>query len=109
MARDYITTSEEQKKRLEQFRSWHDEAYLYIHQAITQERPDTGRKDVALTMYQKGLELLDLGLCVDMEIGLGLNWEKGRKMQQKMSKTRSHVQSRILQISEQLSPSLNEQ
>ena len=51
------------------FRSWHDEAYLYINQAITQEKPNIDRKDVALMMYQKGLGLLDLALCVDTEVG----------------------------------------
>ena len=51
------------------FRAWHDEAYLYINQAITQEKPNIDRKDVALMMYQKGLGLLDLALCVDTEVG----------------------------------------
>ena len=50
------------------FRSWHDEAYLYINQAITQEKPNIDRKDVALMMYQKGLGLVDLALCVDTEV-----------------------------------------
>ena len=51
-------------------RSWHDEAYLYINQAITQEKPNIDRKDVALMMYQKGLGLLDLALCVDTEVNI---------------------------------------
>ena len=55
------------------FRAWHDEAYLYINQAITQEKPNIDRKDVALMMYQKGLGLLDLGLCVDTEVGRNLD------------------------------------
>ena len=55
------------------FRAWHDEAYLYINQAITQEKPNIDRKDVALMMYQKGLGLLDLALCVDTEVGRNLN------------------------------------
>ena len=55
------------------FRGWHDEAYLYINQAITQEKPNIDRKDVALMMYQKGLGLLDLALCVDTEVGSGQN------------------------------------
>ena len=50
-------------------RSWHDEAHLYINQAITQEKPDIARQDVALMMYQKGLGLLDLALCVDTKVG----------------------------------------
>jgi len=87
--------SDEEKQRFEQFRSWHDEAYLYINQAITQEKPDIDRQDVALMMYQKGLGMLDLALCVDTESGSGPTWEKARKMQQKMSNTRCHVDSRI--------------
>merc|ERR1719206_1195116 len=55
-------------------------------------------------MYQKGLGLLDLAMCVDIEIGEGLVWEKARKMQQKMSKTRSHVESRIIEITNILAP-----
>ena len=55
------------------FRSWHDEAYLYINQAIIQEKPNIDRKDVALMMYQKGLGLLDLALCVDTEVGQNLD------------------------------------
>ena len=55
------------------FRAWHDEAYLYINQAITQEKPNIDRKDVALMMYQKGLGLLDLALCVDTEVGRNLD------------------------------------
>ena len=27
---------EEERRRLEQFKSWHDEAFLYIQQAVTQ-------------------------------------------------------------------------
>ena len=54
-------------------RAWHDEAYLYINQAITQEKPNIDRKDVALMMYQKGLGLLDLALCVDTEVGRNLD------------------------------------
>ena len=59
---------EDERRRYEQFRSWHDEAYLYINQAITQEKPTIDRKDVALMMYQKGLGLLDQALCVDTEV-----------------------------------------
>ena len=61
---------EEQSVRnsLDQFRAWHDEAYLYINQAITQEKPNIDRKDVALMMYQKGLGLIDLALCFDTEV-----------------------------------------
>ena len=59
---------EDERGRYEQFRSWHDEAYLYINQAITQEKPNIDRKDVALMMYQKGLGLLDQALCVDTEV-----------------------------------------
>ena len=59
---------EEEKRQFEQFRSWHDEAYLYINQAMTQEKPEINRADVALMMYQKGLGMLDLALCVDTEV-----------------------------------------
>ena len=59
---------EDERSRLDQFKSWHDEAFLYINQAITQENPNIDRKDVALMMYQKGLGLLDLALCVDTEV-----------------------------------------
>ena len=71
---------DDERRRLEQFRSWHDEAFLYInqvgqlvatlssrkknktywrivgkrspdpHQAVTQEADDIGRPDVALLM-----------------------------------------------------------
>merc|ERR1719244_545769 len=60
-------------------------------------------------MYQKGLGLLDLALCVDAEIGEGLVWEKARKMQQKMSKTRSHVESRIIEITNILAPPISQE
>ena len=59
---------DEEKRQFEQFRSWHDEAYLYINQAMTQEKPEINRPDVALMMYQKGLGMLDLALCVDTEV-----------------------------------------
>ena len=59
---------DEEKRQFEQFRSWHDEAYLYINQAMTQEKPEINRADVALMMYQKGLGMLDLALCVDPEV-----------------------------------------
>ena len=59
---------DEEKRQFEQFRSWHDEAYLYINQAMTQEKPEINRPDVALMMYQKGLGTLDLALCVDTEV-----------------------------------------
>jgi len=108
MEQNYISSAEEQKQRLDQFRSWHDEAYLYINQAITQEKPNIGRQDVALMMYQKGLGLIDQAICADTEMGDGPTWEKARKMQLKMSKTRSHVQSRILEITNQLAPPLDE-
>lgn len=85
-------------------RSWHDEAYLYINQAITQEKPNIDRKDVALMMYQKGLGLLDLALCVDTESGSGECWVKARTMQQKMGKTRDHVESRITALTDILAP-----
>ena len=59
---------DEEKRQFEQFRSWHDEAYLYINQAMTQEKPEINRPDVALMMYQKGLGMLDLALCVDTQV-----------------------------------------
>ena len=59
---------DEEKRQFEQFRSWHDEVYLYINQAMTQEKPEINRPDVALMMYQKGLGMLDLALCVDTEV-----------------------------------------
>ena len=37
-------------------------------------------------------------------MGLGIIWEKARKMQQKMSSARSHVQSRINEITNLLAP-----
>ena len=64
-------TEEEERNQLSQFKCWHDEAYLYINQAITQEKPNIDRKDVALMMYQKGLGLVDLALCVDTEVSEG--------------------------------------
>ena len=42
-------------------------------------------------------------------MGVGVSWEKARKMQHKMSKTRSHVQSRILEITNLLAPPLGEE
>ena len=63
-----MTEEEDERERFAQFKSWHDEAYLYINQAITQEKPNIDRKDVALMMYQKGLGLLDQALCVDTEV-----------------------------------------
>lgn len=87
-----------------QFRSRHDEAFLYINQAMTQEKPNINRPDVALMMYQKGLGLLDQSLCFDTEGGQGPEWEKARKMQEKMSKTRIHVSDRIIQLTDILAP-----
>ena len=42
-------------------------------------------------------------------MGVGVSWEKARKMQHKMSKTRNHVQSRILEITNLLAPPLGEE
>jgi len=98
---------EAERNQYEQFRSWHDEAYLYINQAITQEKPNIDRKDVALMMYQKGLGLLDLALCVDTESYSGQSWDKARTMQQKMSATRVHVESRIKIITDIIAPESN--
>ena len=36
-------------------------------------------------------------------------WEKARKMQQKMSKTRSHVESRIIEITNILAPPISQE
>ena len=77
---------EEERTRLEQFRSWHDEAFLYINQAVTQEADNIGRLDVALLMYQRGLGLVDLALCVDTT-GEGSAWAAARKKQEKMGVT----------------------
>jgi len=101
---DEVGNSEE-KSRFEQFKAWHDEAYLYINQAITQEKPSIDRKDVALMMYQRGLGLLDLALCVDTT-GPGPAWDKARAMQTKMSTTRCHVEERIKDLTDLLAPSL---
>ena len=38
------------------------------------------------------------------ESGAGAEWEKARKMQQKMGKTRQHVESRISEITDILAP-----
>merc|ERR1719228_1973457 len=59
-------------------------------------------------MYQKGLGLLDLALCVDTQSGAGPTWEKARKMQQKMTKTRSHVEFRIIELTDILAPAQGE-
>jgi len=95
-----------EKINLEKFRSLHDEAYLYIKQAITQEKPEINRQDVALLMYQKGLGILDQALCTDTE-GVGPDYEKARAMQEKMVNTRTHVQERIENITDRLAPPLN--
>jgi len=91
--------TEDEQRQFEQFRSWHDEAYLYINQAITQEKPEISRPDVALMMYRKGLCVLDMALCVDTESGSTPSWDKARSMQQKMVNTRSHVEMRISELS----------
>ena len=41
---------------------------MYINQAMTQKKPEINRPDVALMMYQKGLGMLDMALCVDTEV-----------------------------------------
>ncbi len=64
-----VTMGESSKDELEQFRSWHDEAFLYITQAMTQEKQNIARYDVALLMYQRGLGLLDQALCFDGDAG----------------------------------------
>jgi len=89
---------------LDQFRSWHDEAFLYINQAMTQEKPNIARHDVALLMYQRGLGTLDQALCFDVESGTGPEWDKARKMQAKMTKTRAHVSERIIHLTDILAP-----
>lgn len=96
-------TKQNEKMRFEQFKSWHDEAYMYINQAITQEKPNIDRKDVALMMYQRGLGILDLALCVDTS-GCGPAWEKARGMQHKMVTTRQHIQDRIKELTDMLAP-----
>jgi len=96
-------TQQNEKMRFEQFKAWHDEAYMYINQAITQEKPNIDRKDVALMMYQRGLGILDLALCVDTS-GCGPAWEKARVMQDKMVITRQHIQDRIKELTDMLAP-----
>merc|ERR1719412_2565312 len=96
---------DDERRRLEQFRSWHDEAFLYINQAVTQEADDIGRPDVALLMYQRGLGLLDLALCVDTS-GKGSAWAAARKKQEKMGVTRQHLEDRVRALTDQLAPPL---
>jgi len=85
----------------EQFRAWHDEAYLYVNQGMTQEGPDIQRFDMALLMYQRGLGIIDQALCVDTS-GEGGCWAKARDMQAKMLKTRQHVDSRVKELADKL-------
>ena len=114
---------EEERGRLDQFKSWHDEAFLYIQQAVTQvmlfifikylfilflfvqEEPGIGRRDVALMMYQRGLGLLDLALCVDTG-GPGPAWAGARGQQAKMGATRAHVEGRVRELTDLLAPPL---
>jgi len=88
---------------LEKFRALHDEAYLYINQGITQEKPDIDRKDVALIMYQRGLGVLDQALCADTE-GDDEEAKCAQRMQEKMQRTRTHIEDRILEITNCLAP-----
>ena len=41
---------------------------MFYEYLLRQEKPNIDRKDVALMMYQRGLGLLDLALCVDSEV-----------------------------------------
>ena len=41
---------------------------MFNEYLLRQEKPNIDRKDVALMMYQRGLGLLDLALCVDTEV-----------------------------------------
>ena len=41
---------------------------MFNEYLLRQEKPNIDRKDVALVMYQRGLGLLDLALCVDTEV-----------------------------------------
>ena len=86
---------EDNEDDLEKIKQCHDEAYLYIEQALNLD--ENGSVNQALVLYQKGLACIDTA-CSTPHQGTqcrGQEWQKARNLIQKMQRSRQQIQSRL--------------
>ena len=79
-------------------KNYHDEAFLYIQQALSCDEHGQGEQSIVL--YQKGLKCILHALVIPTE-GPGKDgeqWTKARVYKDKMDKTRVRVQARIADL-----------
>lgn len=98
MALNNCEVTEEQLQQLESIRIIHDEAYLYVSQALSYQ--EQHQYSLARDMYEKGLEKIDKALNVrcDRPYCHGPKWDNARKLQQKMRKTTQMIRSQLRDI-----------
>ena len=79
-------------------KNFHDEAYLYIQQALSCD--EHGQGEQAVVLYRKGLQCIEKGLEIPTErAGLdGAQLTKSKTMKEKMTRTRSQMQGRVNEL-----------
>lgn len=83
---------------LENLRTQHDEAFLYVSQGLSYE--EQGENALATEMYYKALDKLGKGLNLDCDHPgcKGPQWDKAREMQRKMKHIKGEVDFRLIAL-----------
>lgn len=72
----------------------HRKAFEYISKALKIDEEDSGRKDVAIELYKKGIGELQKGIAVEIT-GEGDPWDRARRLQAKMMTNLVMAQERL--------------
>ncbi|XP_052769250.1 spastin-like [Mya arenaria] len=72
----------------------HRKAFEYISKALKIDEEDSGRKDVAVELYKKGIAELQKGIAVELK-GQGEAWERAQRLQGKMLTNLTMAQDRL--------------
>ena len=92
-----LTTSEE---ILERLKTCHDEAYLYVEQALCCD--EHGQRGQALSLYKKGLESVNkakqYAITVPNIVKSGSKWEATQTKLTKLEKTKLQIEYRIQEL-----------
>ncbi|KAK2168757.1 hypothetical protein LSH36_14g02027 [Paralvinella palmiformis] len=86
---------EDNRDEVERVKQRHNEAYLYVEQALNLD--EKGHADQAIVLYQKSIACIDTACSIPDQSARcrGQEWQKARNLIQKMQRSRQQIQSRL--------------
>ncbi|XP_014663255.1 PREDICTED: spastin-like isoform X3 [Priapulus caudatus] len=78
-----VATATPTESDLERQKQHHRKAFEYVSRALKIDEEDTGRKDIAMELYKRGIAELHCGIAINVS-GTGSHRERAQRLKEKM-------------------------